>query len=67
MDLSTVATLIVHEAVHIWQEYRADFTGGMPGVEQEAYAIQIISDTLLREFLRQKKYKNKFTPRKKLC
>lgn len=67
MDLATVTSLIVHEAVHIWQEYRADFTGGEPGVEQEAYGVQIIVDTLLREYIRQKKYRLKFTPRKKLC
>ncbi len=47
-----VAGLLVHEAVHVWQEY-CDFYGEKePGREQEAYAIQAIAQELMAEFSR---------------
>jgi hypothetical protein len=47
-----IAGLLVHEAVHIWQEY-CDFYGeDKPGREQEAYAIQFIAHELMTEFAR---------------
>ena len=47
-----VAGLLVHEAVHIWQHY-CDWIGGRdPGDEQEAYAVQAISQELMAEYSR---------------
>jgi len=51
-DPVEVAGILVHEAVHVWQEY-CDFYGeDKPGREQEAYAVQWISQTLMAEFAR---------------
>lgn len=47
-----VAGLLVHEAVHAWQEW-CDYYGEVtPGREQEAYAIQGIAQELMAEFAR---------------
>ena len=47
-----IAGILVHESVHIWQEY-CDFYGeDKPGREQEAYAIQFIAQELMTEFAR---------------
>lgn len=50
-----VAGLLVHEAVHVWQAYCEDLGEQKPGVEQEAYAIQAISQSLWAEYVRQRK------------
>lgn len=47
-----IAGLLVHEAVHVWQEW-CDFYGEeFPSREQEAYAVQAISQELLAEYAR---------------
>lgn len=46
--------LLVHEAVHIWQQY-CDFYGETtPGREQEAYAVQAVFQELAFELDRRR-------------
>lgn len=47
-----VAGLLVHEAVHIWQQYRDHIGEQNPGREQEAYAVQAVAQELMQEFAR---------------
>ena len=47
-----IAGLLIHEAVHVWQEYAERIGERYPAREQEAYAIQAISQELLAEFSR---------------
>lgn len=49
-----VASLLVHEAVHVWQ-YHARLIGSFNdhGDEEEAYAIQSIAQSLFYEYCRQ--------------
>lgn len=47
-----VAGLLVHEAVHVWQEWCVYYGEMHPGAEQEAYAIQAISQELMAEYAR---------------
>lgn len=50
-DPIVVAGLLVHEAVHVWQTAREALTPtSAPGIELEAYAIQNISQELMRAF-----------------
>lgn len=50
-DAISVAALIVHEAVHIWQ-YECELMGeDSPGDEVEAYGIQRISSNLMRAYV----------------
>lgn len=51
-DPVEVAGMLVHEAVHVWQHYAEDIGEDSPGREQEAYAIQAISQELMAEFAR---------------
>lgn len=54
-DPVEVAGILVHEAVHIWQRWCDHFGEDKPGYEQEAYAIQFLSGTLMGEFARRLK------------
>lgn len=47
-----MAGLLIHEAVHVWQAYAEHMGEVRPGDEQEAYAIQGISQELLAEYAR---------------
>lgn len=47
-----VAGMLVHEAVHAWQYYAEKMGETRPADEQEAYAIQAISQELMSEYAR---------------
>lgn len=49
-DPIEVAGILVHEATHAWQAYAEHIGETDPGKEQEAYAIQSISQALMGEF-----------------
>ena len=52
-DPIEVCGMLIHEAVHVWQEHIALIGEKNPGNEQEAYAIQMISQNLLESFAEQ--------------
>lgn len=54
-DPVSVAALLVHEAVHVWQWWAESHGETKPGAEQEAYAIQYVSQVLMEEFSRRMK------------
>lgn len=47
-----MAGMLIHEAVHVWQAYAVHMGETNPGDEQEAYAVQSISQELLAEYAR---------------
>lgn len=49
----TIAGVLVHEAVHIWQQWCDEVGEHAPGREQEACAIQWLAQELMAEFVRQ--------------
>jgi len=54
-DYNQIAALLVHEAVHIWQETKKIMGEESPSKEFEAYTIQSISQKLFYEFAAQTK------------
>jgi hypothetical protein len=46
-----IASVLVHEAVHIWQEHKQAVGEKHPGDESEAYAIQSISQRLMEAYV----------------
>ena len=59
IDGIDVATLLVHEAVHVVQEYFRYICEDNPGNEIEAYAVQNVSASLMRA------YRDKLFPKPK--
>ena len=45
-----VASLLVHEAVHIWQEVCNRYGETAPAAEQEAYGIQSLAQDLMTQY-----------------
>lgn len=45
-----IASMLVHEAVHIWQQFRERIGESSPSAEFEAYAIQSISQRLMHAY-----------------
>ena len=47
-----VAGLLIHEAVHIWQQWCDEVGEHNPGAEQEAYGVQAVAQELMAEYAR---------------
>lgn len=52
---SVVMGLLIHEAVHVWQEWCDYYGESNPSSEQMAYGIQAISQRLIAEYERRQK------------
>lgn len=52
-ELSEILSMLVHEAAHVWQHYATEIGETDAGSEQEAYAIQMISQELFCSFFNQ--------------
>lgn len=46
-----VLGMLVHEAVHIWQNWCDHLGEHSPGAEQEAYAVQAFSQALVKAYM----------------
>lgn len=53
VDGVQIAALLVHEAVHVWQEYRFRIGELEPSREFEAYAIQSIAQRLMQAYVKE--------------
>lgn len=51
--LEQTYALLAHEAMHIWQEIKANYGETNPSAEFEAYSVQNICQNLMEEFKRQ--------------
>lgn len=47
-----VAAMLVHEAVHVWQQFRDSIGEKAPSSEFEAYSIQAIAQRLMEQYSR---------------
>lgn len=54
-DKVAIFGILVHEAVHIWQQIKESIGEHSPSPEFEAYAVQSISQQLFNEYERQVK------------
>lgn len=52
-ELEQVYSLLVHEAVHLWQVIKEHIGEDSPAKEQEAYAIQRIAQSLMYSYKEQ--------------
>lgn len=47
---NAVVGLLIHEAVHVWQQYADSIGERAPSSEFEAYSIQVISQRLIESY-----------------
>jgi hypothetical protein len=51
-DPDTILASLIHESVHVWQEIARYIGEAKPGSEQQAYSIERIAMSLIREYRR---------------
>lgn len=54
-SIEQVHSLLVHEAVHLWQAIRERMGEESPSAEFEAYSVQAISQRLMESYAEQRK------------